>query len=52
MEDFSYSVRIHKSILMSSLMRHLQRPVKLLQRRIKWEVHSASKLQEQSGFIV
>ena len=51
-KDFSYSVRIHESILMSAFIRYLRRSVKFWQRRKKWEVDSASKLQEQSGFIV
>ena len=52
MEDFSYSVRIHESILMSYFTRYLQRLVKFWQRRKKWEVNSAAKLREQSGFTV
>ena len=51
-KDFSSSVRVHESILMSSFMRHLKRSVKLWQRRKKWVVDSDSKLQEQSGFTV
>ena len=51
-KDFSSSVRVHESILMSSFMRHLKRSVKLWQRRKKWVVDSDSKLQEQSGFMV
>ena len=51
-EDFSYSVRIHESILMSYFTRYLQRLVKFWQRRKKWEVNSAPKLREQSGFKV
>ena len=52
MEDFLYSVKIRKSILMSYFTRHLQRLVKFWHRRKKWEVDSASKLREQSGFTV
>ena len=52
MEDLLYSVKIRESILMSYFTRHLQRLVKFWHRRKKWEVHSASKLQEQSGFTV
>ena len=50
--DFSSSVRIHESILMSSFMRHLRRSVKFWQRRKKWVVDSDSKLQGHNGFIV
>ena len=35
---------------MSSFTKYLQRLVKFWQRRKKWEVDSASKLREQSGF--
>ena len=52
MEDLLYSVKIRESILMSYFTRHLQRLVKFWQRRKKWEVDSASKLWEQSGFTV
>ena len=52
MEDLLYSVQIRESILMSYLTRHLQRLVKSWHRRKKWEVDSASKLWEQSGFTV
>ena len=45
-KDFSTSVRIHESILMSSFTRHLRRSVKFWQRKIKWVVDSDSKLQE------
>ena len=48
----SCSARIHESILISSFRRHLRRSVKFLQRRKKLVVHSNSKLQEYSGFIV
>ena len=37
---------------MSYFTRYLQRLVKFWQRRKKWEVDSASKLREQSGFTV
>ena len=50
--EFSSSPRVHESILMISLMRHLQRSLEFGQCRKKWDVDSASKLQEQSGFIV
>ena len=50
MEDFSYSVRIHESILVSYFTRYLQKLVKFCRR--KWQVNSASKLREQSGFTV
>ena len=46
------SIGIQESILMSSFMRHLRRLVKFWKRRKKWEVDSASILQEQSGFTV
>ena len=49
MKDFSSSVRIHESILMSSFKRHLRKPV---QCRKKWVVDSDSKLQEHRGLIV
>ena len=52
MKDFSSSVRIHESILMSSFMRHLRRTVKFWQCIKKWIVDSDSKLPEHSGFIV
>ena len=52
MEDFLYSVKIWESIIMSYFTRHLQRLVKFLQCRKKWEVDSASKLREQSGSAV
>ena len=52
MEDLLYSVQIRESILMSYFTRHLQRLVKSWHRRKKWEVDSASKLWEQSGFTV
>ena len=52
MEDLLYSVKIRESILMSYFTRHLQRLVKFWHRRKKWEVDSASKLREQSGFTV
>ena len=51
-KDFSSSVRIHESILMSSFMRHLRRSVKFWQCIKKWIVDSDSKLPEHSGFIV
>ena len=50
-KDFSSGVRIHESVLMSSFMRRLRRPVKFWQRRKKWLVDSDSKLQEHSGLI-
>ena len=37
-EDFFSSVKIHELVLMSSLMRHLQRSVEFWQRRKKWKV--------------
>ena len=46
MEDFLYNVKIRESILMSYFT------VKFWQRKRKWEVDSASKLWEQSGFTV
>ena len=46
------SVKIRESILMSYFTRHLQRLVKFWHRKKKWEVDSASKLREQSGFRV
>ena len=49
---FLNSVKIRESILMSYFTRHLQRLVKFWHRRKKWEVDSASKLREQSGFTV
>ena len=52
MEDFLYSVRIHKLILMSYFKRYLQSLVRFWQSRNKWEVDSSSKLREQSGFTV
>ena len=52
LEDFSYSFKIHESILMSSFMRHLRRSLKFWQCRKKWWVDSASRLQEQVCFIV
>ena len=52
MEDFLYNVKIRESILIGYFTRHLQRLVKFWQRRKKWEVDSASKLREQSGFTV
>ena len=52
MEDLLYSVQIRASILMSYFTRHLQRLVKSWHRRKTWEVDSASKLWEQSGFTV
>ena len=52
MEDFSHSVRIHKSILITYFTGYLEGLVKFWQRRKKWEVNSASKLREQSGFTV
>ena len=52
MKDFSSSVRIQESILMSSFMSHLRKSVKFWQRRKKWVVDSDSKLQEHGGFIV
>ena len=52
MEDFFYSGKIRELILMSYFTRYLQRLVKFCQRRKKWEVDSASKLREQSGFTV
>ena len=52
MEDFLYSVKIRESILMSYFTRHLQRLVNFWQRRKKWEINSAAKLREQSGFTV
>ena len=52
MEDFSHSVRIHKSILIAYFTGYLEGLVKFWQRRKKWEVNSASKLREQSGFTV
>ena len=50
--DFSSSVRIDESILMSSFMRHLRRSGKFWQRRKKWVVNSDSKLQGRNGFVV
>ena len=47
MRDFSSSVRMHKSFLMSSFMKHLQRSVKFWRHRKKWVVHCDSKLQGQ-----
>ena len=47
-----YSVKIRESILMCYSTRHMQRLVKFWQRRKKWEVDSASKLQQQSGLTV
>ena len=38
MKDFSFSLRKHELILMSSFMRHLQTLEKFWQRRKKWEV--------------
>ena len=52
MRDFSSSVRIHESVLMSSFMRHLGRSVKFWQRRKKRVVDSDSKLQGHNEFIV
>ena len=52
MKDLLYSVKIRESILMSFFTRHLQRLVKFWHRRKKWQVDSAYKLQEQSGFTV
>ena len=52
MEDLLHSVQIRESILMSYFTRHLQRLVKSWHHRKKWEVDSASKLWEQSGFTV
>ena len=50
--DFSCSVRINESILMSLFIRHLQRLLKFWQRIKKYVVDSDSKLQDQSGFMV
>ena len=50
MKDFLCSVKIRESILVSYCTRYLQRLVKFCQRRIKWEVDSASKLRQQCGF--
>ena len=44
MKDFSYSIRLHKSVSMSSLIRHLQRSAKVWQHKKKKEVDSASWL--------
>ena len=52
MEDLLYSVKIRESILFSYFTRHLKRLVKFWRRRKKWEVDSASKLRQQSGFAV
>ena len=52
MEDLLYSIKMRESKLMSYFTRHLQWFVKFWHRRKKREVHSASKLQEQSGFTV
>ena len=52
MKDLLYSVKIRESILMSYFTRHLQRLVKFWDRRKKWQVDSAYKLREQSGFTV
>ena len=52
MEDLLYSVKIRESILMSYSTRHLQKLVNFWHLRKKWEVHTASKLREQSGFTV
>ena len=49
---FSSSIKIHISILMSLIMSHLQRLVKFWHYRKKWDVDSASKLQEWGSFIV
>lgn len=49
---FSSSIKIHISLLMSLIMSHLQRSVKFWHYRKKWDVDSASKLQEWSSFIV
>ena len=51
-KDFSSSVRIHESVLMSSFIRYFRRSVKFWPRRKIWVVGSNSKLQEHSGFIV
>ena len=50
MEDLLYSVKTRESNLTSYFTRHLQRLVKFWHRGKKWEVDSASKLREQSGF--
>ena len=52
MQDLLHSVKIRESILMSCFKRHLQRLVKFWHGRKKWEVDSASKLRDQSGFGV
>ena len=52
MGDFSCSVKIRESVLMSYFTRQLQSLVKFWQRKRNWEVDSASKLWEQSGFTV
>ena len=48
MKDFSYSIRLHKSISVSSLIRHLRRSAKVWQHKKKKtkkkEVDSASWL--------
>ena len=49
MEGLLYSVKIRESIYFT---RYLQSLVKFWHRRKKWEVDSASKLREQSGFTV
>ena len=51
-KEFSSSVRMHESILMSSFIRHLRRSVEFWQRRKKWVVDSDFKLQEHSGLTV
>ena len=51
-KDFSSSVRIHESILMSAFLSLLKRSVKFWKRRKKSVADSDSRQHEHSGFLV